>query len=98
MKEFALSKNVGTTDKIIRGILAVAVFAVGFLYPQIQVAMFAIAAVLALTVVFDFCLLYYILGINTCDENCRKRSTESRITRIQGQRTKSKKTGNNKKR
>ncbi len=64
-----MKKNMGSTDKIIRFILA-AVFA--FLYfsgtvtGTFGIILLVLAGVFVLTSLISFCPLYTILGMNTC--------------------------------
>lgn len=59
--------NVGTTDKIIRTILALALFAAALLTPYWWLGLFGVVALL--TVVFGFCPLYALLGLNSGCKN-----------------------------
>lgn len=70
-----MKKNMGSTDKTIRLILA-ALFAVLF-FTNIVTGVFgyvllALGAVFALTSVVGFCPLYAIVGLNTCPVSERK--------------------------
>jgi hypothetical protein len=66
-----MKKNVGTTDQLIRILLAMAVMAVGFYNPSYWWT-FIIGVIILLTGIGSLCLLYSILGISTCDsENCK---------------------------
>ncbi|MES2874534.1 MAG: DUF2892 domain-containing protein [Bacteroidota bacterium] len=61
--------NTGTTDRIIRGILAVILvilFATGIVSAQWGIAILVIAVVLVLTAGAGFCPIYSIFGVNTC--------------------------------
>ncbi len=64
-----MKKNMGTTDKIIRliiaAILAVLYFS-GIVTGTIGIVVAIVAAVLVMTTLTGFCGLYTILGINTC--------------------------------
>lgn len=63
-----MKSNIGTTDKIIRLIIA-AVCAILFFTGTITgiwgYVMLAVGAILALTSVISFCPIWYALGINT---------------------------------
>ncbi len=64
-----MTKNMGTTDKIIRLALAAVVAALYFTgtisgTPALVLGVFAI--IFALTSLVSFCPLYSIVGINTC--------------------------------
>lgn len=62
-------KNVGTTDKIVRLVLAViliALAATGVLVGTWMYIAYVAAIVLVLTSLFSFCGLYAIFGMNTC--------------------------------
>ena len=64
-----MKKNMGSTDKIIRVLLA-AVFA--FLYfgnvvsGTVGILLLVLAAVFLLTSIVSFCPLYTLVGVNTC--------------------------------
>jgi hypothetical protein len=64
-----MTRNVGSTDKIIRVILA-ALIAVLYLTNQISgtfaIVLLIFAVILVLTSFFSFCGIYTLLGINTC--------------------------------
>lgn len=64
-----MTKNVGSTDKIIRVILA-ALIAVLYLTNQISgtfaIILLIFAVILVLTSFFSFCGIYTVLGISTC--------------------------------
>lgn len=62
-------KNVGSTDKVVRYILAitlVALAATGVLTGTLMYVAYIGATVLVLTSLFSFCGLYAIFGVNTC--------------------------------
>jgi hypothetical protein len=67
-----MKKNMGTTDKIIRVLLA-AVFA--FLYfgqvvsGTAGIVVLVLAAVFLMTSMVSFCPLYTLVGVNTCPAN-----------------------------
>lgn len=64
-----MTKNVGSTDKIIRIVLA-ALIAVLYLTNVISgtlaIVLLIFAVILVLTSFFSFCGLYTLLGISTC--------------------------------
>lgn len=64
-----MKKNMGTTDKIIRLVLA-AIFAGLFLTDTVTgttgIVLMVLAAVFVLTSLISFCPLYPLVGINTC--------------------------------
>lgn len=61
--------NVGSIDRIIRVVIAVAAaagaFAVGFTSP-IGIVLLVVAAIMAATAAIGFCPLYRLFGMNTC--------------------------------
>ncbi len=59
--------NVGKIDKIIRTVIALALFAAAFLTPYWWLSLFGIVALL--TAIFGFCPLYALLGMNSGCEN-----------------------------
>jgi len=67
-----MSANVGSIDRILRGIVGVILimlpFVTGFGAGSALLTWGAVivGAVLALTAVFRFCPLYRIIGVNTC--------------------------------
>lgn len=63
-----LQKNEGKTDREIRALLAIIIFAAGYflLTGTLQIISFIIAAILLITAIIGFCGLYSVLGINTC--------------------------------
>jgi len=66
-----MKKNVGSTDRIIRIILAIAIgyfaYSTTFETLWIQALLYVVAAIMLLTSIFGFCLLYSILRKNTCE-------------------------------
>lgn len=64
-----MKANMGSTDRIIR-VLVAAVLAVlyflGVISGTLGIALVVVAAVFALTSLLSFCPLYTLLGINTC--------------------------------
>lgn len=60
-------KNVGTTDRIIRIILGVALLAAFFLLPDASYRYFLLIGIVPLaTGLMNNCLLYSLLGMSTC--------------------------------
>ncbi len=64
-----MKKNIGTTDKIIRLVLA-AILAVlyftGTITGTLGIVLLAVAVMLTLTSLVNFCPLYAMLGITSC--------------------------------
>jgi len=66
-----LACNVGGTDKLIRITLGVALVALGLLVDlgvALSIAAYAVAVILLLTALINYCPLNTLLGINTCAE------------------------------
>ncbi|GAA4399405.1 hypothetical protein GCM10023168_06660 [Fodinibacter luteus] len=64
-----MTANVGSTDKVIRLVLALAAVVGAFVAGFTTVAgilLLVLAAVLAVTAVTGFCPLYRVLGLSTC--------------------------------
>lgn len=64
-----MKKNVGTIDKAVRVIAAVAVAALyhtGTISGTAAVVLGAVAAIFLFTSIISFCPLYAILGVSTC--------------------------------
>ncbi|MBN1634811.1 MAG: DUF2892 domain-containing protein [Ignavibacteria bacterium] len=64
-----MKKNIGTTDKIIRIILAVVLailFFTGVVSGTFGIILLIIAAVLLMTSLVGYCGLYSVLGVSTC--------------------------------
>ncbi|HMR90074.1 MAG TPA: DUF2892 domain-containing protein [Saprospiraceae bacterium] len=64
-----MTKNMGTTDKIIRLVLAAVVAALyftGTISGTLALVLGVFAIIFALTSLVSFCPLYSIVGINTC--------------------------------
>jgi hypothetical protein len=65
-----MKKNMGTTDKIIRVLLAVVLAALFFtktITGTLGYVALAVAGVFLLTSLVSFCPLYTVLGMNTCE-------------------------------
>jgi hypothetical protein len=64
-----MKKNMGSTDKIVRIILAalfVVLFATNVVSGVLGYVLLAFAAIFVLTSLISFCPLYPIFGLNTC--------------------------------
>lgn len=64
-----MKKNMGSTDKTIRIIIALAVFALYYfnvIEGTLAYVLMAFAAIFVLTSLVSFCPLYTLFGINTC--------------------------------
>jgi hypothetical protein len=66
-----MKKNVGSTDKIIRMVLAIAIgyfaYSTTFEINWIQYVLYVIAAIMLVTPITGYCPLYTLFGINTCE-------------------------------
>lgn len=65
-----MKKNMGSTDKMIRLIIAVVIavlFYTNVIYGTLAIVLGILAIVFALTSFINFCPLYTLLGINTCE-------------------------------
>ena len=66
-----MKANMGTTDRIIRIILAlvfIALYATGTVTGTLGIVFLALAAVFLLTSMIKFCPLYPLVGLNTCEK------------------------------
>lgn len=65
-----MSRNVGTADRVVRLVLAVAAV-IGALVvgagSAVGIVLFVVAAVLVATAAVGFCPLYRLVGANTCE-------------------------------
>lgn len=64
-----MSANVGSTDKVIRLVLALAAVVAAFVTGMgtlLGVVLLVVAAVLAVTAFTGFCPIYRVLGLSTC--------------------------------
>jgi len=65
-----MKANTGSTDRIIRIILAIIIgyyaYSTSFEVAWIQIVLYVVAAILLITTFIKFCPLYAIFGINTC--------------------------------
>ena len=64
--EFGMKTNVGKVDKVIRLLLAIALFSLFFLLPGQQKWLGLLGLVPLLTGAINWCPIYAILGIDTC--------------------------------
>lgn len=62
-----MKKNENNTDRIVRGVVAVAA-AIGAALTSgaLSIVLWVVAAIMAVTAVAGFCPLYTLFGINTC--------------------------------
>jgi hypothetical protein len=63
-------KNMGRTDKLIRMAIALVIASLyyfGYITGTLAIILLAIGIVMALTSVLNFCPLYKLVGINTCE-------------------------------
>jgi len=68
MKEIFMKKNLGTTDRIVRIIIAAAVSILYFTHiisGTLGIVLLAVAAILLLTSLISFCPLYRMLGLQS---------------------------------
>jgi hypothetical protein len=65
--EKIMQKNVGATDKIIRGLVAIIIFiSIGFVESTaLQLFLFIVSALLLFTITTSWCGIYTLLKINT---------------------------------
>lgn len=64
-----MKKNVGTIDRIIRGlvgVIAIAAFAMGMVEGTLGIVALVVGVVMLGTAVMSWCPPYALLGINTC--------------------------------
>ena len=64
-----MKKNMGTTDKFIRVLIAVVIavlYFMGYISGTLAIILMAVAVIFLLTSLISFCPLYTLLGINTC--------------------------------
>lgn len=67
-----MKKNIGTTDKMIRIIVAIVLLALyftGTISGTLAYVGIAVAGIFLLTGLINFCPLYAVLGIKTCKTN-----------------------------
>ena len=63
-----MKNNIGTTDKVIRILVAVAITALFFLHVisgTLAVILLIVAGILVVTSLLGICPLYYLFGLNT---------------------------------
>ncbi|MBP8791846.1 MAG: DUF2892 domain-containing protein [Lutibacter sp.] len=69
-----MKKNIGSTDKIVRMVLAIAIgyfaYSADIDSNVLQYILFAVAAIILVTLFISFCPLYTLFGVNTCDKTC----------------------------
>lgn len=68
--------NVGGMDRIVRIMLGLALFFVGYVglfSTGVTVAFYAVGAIALISGLFRFCPLYLILGVNTCEPTMKQR-------------------------
>ena len=65
-----MEKNVGTVDKIIRAVIAIAAAYLGYTY---SAWFYLLTLVLAITIATGFCWPYKLLGINTAKKSSKKK-------------------------
>lgn len=71
-----MTKNMGSTDKLIRFVLAavfVGLYFTGTVTGTLGYILLALAAVFVLTSLVSFCPLYTLLGLSTCPVNTSKK-------------------------
>ena len=64
-----MTANVGSTDKIVRVVLALAAFVFAFVTgigSALGIVLLVVGVVLAATAVTGFCPIYRVLGMSTC--------------------------------
>ena len=65
-----MKKNIGSTDKIIRLILAIAIayfaYSTSFETAWLKAVLYIVAAMMLLTSIIGICPPYYLFKINTC--------------------------------
>ena len=84
-------RNVGQIDQVIRMIVALILIILGTtMYVQYQTILLIIAVLLLLTVLFQYCPIYSLLNINTCEVKKAKTVSEAVKRTVVGQKTKSK--------
>ena len=89
-------RNVGTVDQIVRLVVAIILMIIGLFYLTEYLNILAIlAGLLVLTSLFQFCLLYKLLGINTCEMKKVETVEQAKEKTIEGQTTKGKRVSTN---
>ncbi len=72
-----MKHNMGTTDRIIRSIIAIlfiALYAAGMISGTLGIILLVISGIFLLTSIAGFCPLYALLKINTCPRVINKQS------------------------
>lgn len=66
-----MKANTGSTDRIIRIVLAIIIgyyaYSTSFETAWLQIVLYVVASILLVTAFLKFCPLYKIFGINTCE-------------------------------
>jgi hypothetical protein len=66
-----MKANTGSTDRIIRIVLAIIIgyyaYSTSFETAWLQIVLYVVASILLVTAFLKFCPLYTIFGINTCE-------------------------------
>ncbi|MFZ1703375.1 MAG: DUF2892 domain-containing protein [Saprospiraceae bacterium] len=65
-----MTSNMGRTDKLIRMVVALIIatlYYFGYISGFLALILLVIGIILALTSVLNFCPIYKLVGINTCD-------------------------------
>lgn len=69
-----MKRNIGSTDKIVRIVLAIAIgyfaYSTDFESNWIQYILLTVAGIMLVTPIIGFCPLYKLFGKNTYDETC----------------------------
>jgi len=62
-----MKRNESKTDRIIRAVAGIAAIGAGFLFSgTVAVVLYVVGGVLLFTAATGFCLLYTLIGVNTC--------------------------------
>jgi hypothetical protein len=65
-----MKRNIGSTDKIIRYLIAIVIcilYLTNVISGVLSIVLLVVAAILILTSLFSFCGIYAIFGFNTCE-------------------------------
>ena len=65
-----LQKNIGTRDKVARGVIALLLFILAYAYSSWILLAFALFTVFE--VLFSWCIFYQVIGRNTCPLDTKK--------------------------
>ena len=68
-KSYSMKKNMGSTDKLLRVLVAVVIavlYVTGVIYGTLGIVLLVLGIVFVLTSMVSFCPLYVPFGINTC--------------------------------